>query len=78
MRVGENEHFLSGSHQDTSSRAPISAWQTDSFCARATALCAPHGVERSGSDQIAGTGATRGPRRLKGLVAGLVAGTLGK
>ena len=38
------------------------------FFARPTALCAPQCVERS--DQIAGTEATCGPRRLKGLVMG--------
>ena len=38
------------------------------FFARPTALCAPQRVERS--DPIARTEATRGPRRLKGLVMG--------
>ena len=38
----------------------------DAFFARPTALCAPQRVERS--DQIEGTEATRGPRRLKGFV----------
>ena len=40
----------------------------DAFFARPTALCAPQRVERS--DPIARTEATRGPRRLKGLVMG--------
>ena len=40
----------------------------EAFFARPTALCAPQCVERS--DQIEGTEATRGPRRLKGLVTG--------
>ena len=40
----------------------------EAFFARPTALRAPQCVERS--DQIEGTEATRGPRRLKGLVTG--------
>ena len=38
----------------------------EALFARPTALCAPQRVERS--DQIEGTEATRGPRRLKGFV----------
>jgi hypothetical protein len=40
----------------------------EAFFARFTAHCAPQSVERS--DRIAGKEATRGPRRLKGLVIG--------
>jgi len=42
------------------------------FFARPTALCAPQCVEPERSDPIAQarTEATRGPRRLKGLVVG--------